>query len=284
MRLGNLSGRAVIIAGGGAVDVHHASGGRFGPHLPGIYRQWPEFSMWASTASLNDPASFDEKDLEAPSPLPRQVFAVGLNYRDHAAESGQPVPENLTVFTKFASSFTGPHGVVAVPKSGNTDWEVELVIIVGAGGRDIPASNAWDHVAGLTVGQDLSERIMQQMGSVPQFSLAKSFAGFSPTGPWLVTPNELSTPDDLEIGALLNGSVVQLSRTSELIFPVSEIIAGLSKVVQLYPGDVIFTGTPAGVGFGLKPPVFLRPGDELESYIEGIGRMKHAFVGESSRR
>lgn len=277
MRVGNLKGRAVIITEQGAIDVDRASDGRFGPEPSALYEHWPAFISWAQSADLRAAEPFDETDLRAPSPAPRQVFAIGLNYRDHAAESGQAVPESITVFTKFASSLTGPHGTVTLPAGGNTDWEVELVVVIGIPGRNISAAEAWGHVAGVTVGQDLSERILQMEGASPQFSLAKSFEGFAPTGPWVVTPNELPSPDDVEIGGVLNGEIVQRSRTRELVFSVPQIVEELSKVVELYPGDVIFTGTPAGVGFGLTPPRYLKPGDRLESFVEGVGRLSHTF-------
>jgi 2-keto-4-pentenoate hydratase/2-oxohepta-3-ene-1,7-dioic acid hydratase in catechol pathway len=146
----------------------------------------------------------------------------------------------------------------------------------------VAAEDGWSYVAGLTVGQDISERVRQLAGPVPQFSLAKSFPCFGPTGPELVTPDEFADPDDLDLGCLVNGEVVQKGSTSDLIFPVPELIARLSAVVMLLPGDVVFTGTPAGVGLGRKPQRFLAPGDELMSYIEGIGVMRHRFVSSTS--
>jgi 2-keto-4-pentenoate hydratase/2-oxohepta-3-ene-1,7-dioic acid hydratase in catechol pathway len=139
-------------------------------------------------------------------------------------------------------------------------------------------SRAWDHVAGITVGQDLSERVSQYRGPAPQFGLAKSFPGFSPMGPALVTADELDNPDDLGLGCEVNGEEMQRSRTAEMIFSVSDLVAYLSGVVTLYPGDVIYTGTPPGVGKGRTPPRFLHPGDELHSWIEGVGDLNQRFV------
>jgi len=205
------------------------------------------------------------------------VFAVGLNYADHAAEAGIARPEAPVIFTKFASAISGPVTTVPLPP-GSVDWEVELVVVIGRGGRDIPAARAWDAVAGLSVGQDLSERHRQMSGPVPQFSLAKSHRGFAPIGPALVTIDELDDPDDLELGATINGEVVQRSRTSQMIFSVPELIEHLSRTVELCPGDVLFTGTPPGVGVGRTPPRFLGPGDVLRSYVDGIGELVQTFT------
>ncbi len=211
-------------------------------------------------------------------PTPRQIFAIGLNYRDHADESGFTVPEAPTVFTKFVSSVTGPNTTVTLPADGNTDWEVELVAVVGRTAHDVSEAEAWSHVAGLTVGQDLSERKAQFVGPVPQFSLGKSFPGFSPTGPWVVTLDEVDDPADLELGCAINGEQMQLGRTRDLVFSVPSLIAKLSAIVTLLPGDLIFTGTPAGVGVGRDPKVFLQPGDTLVSWVDGIGTLTQTMT------
>ncbi|WP_410605814.1 fumarylacetoacetate hydrolase family protein [Amycolatopsis sp. lyj-90] len=205
------------------------------------------------------------------------MFAIGLNYSDHAAESGFVKPAEPVVFTKWASSFSGPYSQVVLPE-GSVDWEVELVVVLGRGGRDIAEADAWDHVAGLSVGQDLSERVRQHAGPAPQFGLAKSHAGFSPMGPALVTLDELEAPDDLDIVAEIDGEKVQVGRTSQMIFSVPDLIHRLSAVVALLPGDVIFTGTPSGVGAGMTPTRFLKPGETLRSRIGGIGELVQTFV------
>ena len=212
-------------------------------------------------------------------PAPRQLLAAGLNYRDHAGESGFEVPEGLPpVFTKFATSITGPVSMVRLPAGGHTDWEIELVAVIGARAWRVAESDAWRHVAGLTVGQDLSERISQLAGPAPQFSLGKSLPGFSPMGPCLVTPDEFADPDDLGLRATVNGEEVQKARTSELIFPVPVLVSRLSHRLPLLPGDVIFTGTPAGVGLARNPQRWLADGDELVSTIEGIGELRQRFA------
>lgn len=285
MRIANVHGRLTLLVAGGPVDVATASDGRFGPDPQGVYEVFDEFVEWAAGQGDLvgfDPATLDPATLGPPAPAPRQVFAIGLNYRDHVAEGGFPdAPESPTVFTKFPSSFAGPVSDVALPP-GSVDWEVELVAVISRTARDVAVDRAWEHVAGLTVGQDLSEREMQLRGPAPQFGLAKSHPGFSPTGPVLVTPDELADRDDLAIGCAVNGEEVQKARTADMIFSVPELIAHLSSVVTLYPGDVIFTGTPSGVGAARKPPRFLQAGDELVSWVEGIGEIRQRFVGGTS--
>jgi 2-keto-4-pentenoate hydratase/2-oxohepta-3-ene-1,7-dioic acid hydratase in catechol pathway len=280
MRIANLSGRLVLVVGGRAVDVWLASKGRFESSPQAIYDRWADFRSWAAQAELPEGKEFDAADLAAPSPAPRQLMAVGLNYRDHATESGFAVPERLPpVFTKFATSITGPVSTVRLPPGGHTDWEIELVVVIGTRAWQVAESGAWRHVAGLTAGQDLSERISQLAGPAPQFSLGKSLPGFTPMGPYLVTPDEFADPDDLGLHATLNGEQVQKARTSQLLFPVPALIARLSARLPLLPGDVIFTGTPAGVGLGRDPQRWLADGDELVSTIEGIGELRQRFAG-----
>ncbi|MEV4138951.1 fumarylacetoacetate hydrolase family protein [Dactylosporangium sp. NPDC049742] len=284
MRIANLKGRLVLVTadGTGAVDVERASGGRFGPDPQAVYEQWADFTAWA-TEPLPAGEPFAVEDLGAPAPRPRQVLAIGLNYSKHAAESGFAVPDAPTVmFTKWPSCLTGPVTTVELPDGGSTDWEVELVVVIGATARNVPQERAWEHVAGLTVGQDLSERVRQTAGPSPQFSLGKSLPGFGPTGPWLVTPDELDDRDDLELGCSVNGEEVQKGRTRELIFSVPTMVSKLSAALPLLPGDVLFTGTPAGVGMGRTPPRFLAPGDELVSYVTGIGELRQRFVAATN--
>jgi 2-keto-4-pentenoate hydratase/2-oxohepta-3-ene-1,7-dioic acid hydratase in catechol pathway len=269
MRIANHGGRAALVVDGGVVDVQDASGGRFPADPAELFSRWEEVRSWA--AGVPGPVlPLDEHRLGCPSPRPTQVFGIGLNYHGHAAESGEPAPEFPPTFTKFPTCLAGAHTEVVLP-SPWVDWEVELVAVIGTPAHRVGEAEAWAHVAGLAVGQDLSERLVQLRPPVPQFSLGKSFPGFGPTGPWLVTPDELDDPDDLAIRCTLNGEVMQEARTSDLIFGVPELIARLSSIVPLLPGDVLFTGTPAGVGGTRTPPRFLTPGDELVSTVEGIG-------------
>lgn len=182
------------------------------------------------------------------------------------------------MFPKFVSSLSGPRTEVVLPPGGNTDWEVELVAVIGRVTSHVAVEDAWDHVAGLTVGQDLSERQTQLAGPAPQFGLGKSFPGFAPTGPWLVTTDELADPDDLALRGELDGEVVQQGRTSSLIVSVPRLIAELSRIITLYPGDLLFTGTPEGVGLGREPQRYVQPGQTLVSTIEGIGELRQTFV------
>ncbi len=273
MRLGSIDGRAVLVVGDEVVDLAAASDGRLGADLAGAYDRWDEVLEVAATAPAPT-ARLDPAALERPVD-PRQVFAIGMNYREHAAETGKAVPDIPATFTKFPASLAGPYD--AIELSGDqVDWEIELVVVIGRHADRVAEADAWAHVAGLTVGQDISDRAVQ-MAAGAQFSLGKSFRGYGPIGPVVVTPDELPDPDDLLLRCTLDGEVVQEGRTSDMVFPVARLIAELSAVVPLLPGDVIFTGTPAGVGWGYQPPKFLQPGQVLESTIEGIGTIRNVL-------
>jgi 2-keto-4-pentenoate hydratase/2-oxohepta-3-ene-1,7-dioic acid hydratase in catechol pathway len=276
MRVANLDGRAVLLTGGGAVDIERASGRRFGADQAAVFDRWYDLLAWSRGVDPALATPFDETALRSPAPLPRQVFAVALNYPPHAAEAGYVPPAQPLVFTKFPSCLTGPFTSVPLPP-GNVDWEVELVAVVGKPAHRVPAERGWEPIVAVTVGQDLSERLVQLAGSPAQFSLGKSFPGFGPIGPALVSLDELPDRDDLAISGTLNGEVMQADRTSNMIFPVPVLVAHLSAICPLYPGDLIFTGTPAGVGNRRTPPRFLTPADELVSTIEHVGTMRHRF-------
>jgi 2-keto-4-pentenoate hydratase/2-oxohepta-3-ene-1,7-dioic acid hydratase in catechol pathway len=278
MKLANTDSGAVLVLGDRVVDVATASGGRFGPDPMALYDAWPAFVELAAGVTAEGPGArpLVEAELRCPVPAPRQVFAIGLNYRSHAEESGMAVPEVPATFTKFPASLAGPFDDVEVVGA-STDWEVELVAVIGTRADRVAETDAWDHVAGLTVGQDISDRQLQ-FAAGAQFSLGKSRRGYGPMGPWVVTPDEVPDPDDLALGCSVDGEEVQAARTSDLIFGVPRLIAELSAVVPLLPGDVIFTGTPAGVGATRQPPRFLAPGRTLESWIEGIGTIRNRCV------
>lgn len=279
MRIANLKGRAVVVdEQGRAADIHDASQGQFGPDPQEIFRNWTTFYKWAKAhGPIAGLVAFDHSDLDAPVPTPRQVFAIGLNYAAHAAESDMGTPGEPSVFTKFPSSLAGPAASIPLPTD-TVDWEVELVVVVGRECHRVETEDAWDYVAGLTVGQDISERTRQLAPPVPQFSLGKSFPAFSPIGPFVVTVDEMTDPDDLALECSLDGEVVQSGRTSQMIFSVPELIQRISAVVTLSPGDLIFTGTPSGVGHARLPRRYLRPGNVLESRIESVGRMVTPIV------
>jgi 2-keto-4-pentenoate hydratase/2-oxohepta-3-ene-1,7-dioic acid hydratase in catechol pathway len=278
MRIANVKGRLTLVSADRGLDVERASGGRFVADAQAVFARWAEFRDWAAGVRTDEGAPIDEARLDAPAPRPTQVFAIGLNYRDHAAEAGLPIPDRPATFTKFPTCLTGPRADVALP-SPAVDWEVELVVVIGTRAHRVREQAAWRHVAGLTVGQDLSERVVQWSAG-GQFSLGKSFPGFGPMGPLLVTPDELRDPDDLEIGCRVNGDTVQKSRTSDMVFGVARLIAELSAVLPLLPGDVVFTGTPAGIGATRSPTRFLQPGDVLTSWIEGIGELRNRLCAE----
>jgi 2,4-didehydro-3-deoxy-L-rhamnonate hydrolase len=278
MKLANHDGRAALVIQDAIADVHDASGGRFGPDLMRVYDDWPAFVDFATgVASGTTPLA--EANLRCPAPEPRQVFAIGLNYRSHAEESGMAIPTVPATFTKFPASLSGPFDDVEIV--GDTvDWEVELVAVIGTRADCVSLADAWSHVAGLTVGQDISDRTLQ-FAAGSQFSLGKSRRGFGPMGPWLVTADEVNDPDDLALGCSVDGETVQDARTSDLIFSVPQLVAELSAVLPLLPGDVIFTGTPAGIGATRQPARFLQPGQTLETWIEGIGTIRNRCVAPS---
>jgi len=282
MRFGSYDGRLTLVEGARGLDVATASEGRFGPDPMAVYPVWDEFAAWAKDVAV-DGFGLDLARLANPLPSPTQVFAIGVNYRDHIEEAGGTATRFPLVFTKFQTCLAGPYDDVPLP-TGRVDWEVELVVVIGRRAERVPQDAAWDYVAGLTVGQDLSERAIQLSGDTPQFSMGKSFPGFGPLGPVVVTPDELADPDDLELGCSVNDTVMQKSRTSELIFPVAELVSYISGITPMLPGDIIFTGTPAGVGAFRSPRVFLRPGDVVTSWVQGIGELRNAATATPTYR
>jgi 2-keto-4-pentenoate hydratase/2-oxohepta-3-ene-1,7-dioic acid hydratase in catechol pathway len=276
MRLGNLAGRAVLLNGALCLDVAEASAGSLPAAPSALLREWDRFVLWARSTMLEPATPFDPSRLGPPVPRPRQVFAVALNYPQHAGEAQLAVPELPLIFTKFPSCIAGPGGTIPLPE-GNVDWELELVVVIARDAYRIPEASAWDAVAGVTVGQDLSERRLQLAGAAPQYSLGKSYPGFGPIGPAIVTVDELPDRDDLELRCELSGEEVQHDRTSSMVFSVPRLIAHISGVCPLYAGDLVFTGTPSGVGNRRSPKRFITADDELVSRIEHVGEMRHRF-------
>jgi 2-keto-4-pentenoate hydratase/2-oxohepta-3-ene-1,7-dioic acid hydratase in catechol pathway len=214
-----------------------------------------------------------------PIPDPPKIICLGLNYRDHAAESGAPIPKEPILFSKYATALIGPEQpIVLPPVSQEVDYEAELVVVVGKAGKNIREQDAMSHVAGYTVGHDVSARDWQLKKDGKQWMVGKTFDTFAPIGPHLVTADEVPDPQALAIKLRLNGQTMQDSTTSQLIFPVGWTLAYLSQVFTLQPGDLIFTGTPPGVGFARKPPVFLKPGDVVEVEIERLGVLRNPVV------
>jgi 2,4-didehydro-3-deoxy-L-rhamnonate hydrolase len=279
MRIARVDDRLSILVGDLVVDVHRSSGGRFSADPDDVFPRWDEFVEWADQLEplTSDTTELDHSRLGSPVLRPTQVFAIGLNYGDHASEAGVSVPSSPSVFTKFQTSLSGPFDPIALP-SARVDWEVELVVVIGHRAEHVAEGEAWSYVAGVTVGQDISERDVQLAGPAPQFSLAKSFPGFSPVGPWIVTPDELTDPDDLELMCEVDGDLLQKGRTRDMVFSVPELVAYLSSVCPLLPGDLIFTGTPAGVGLARDPQRYLMPGTTLTSRIEGIGEIRNLII------
>jgi 2-keto-4-pentenoate hydratase/2-oxohepta-3-ene-1,7-dioic acid hydratase in catechol pathway len=276
MRLFNLAGRLGTFVDGVAVDVASASDNRFSPDPQQMFDDWEALTAWGESTNARGSGEVDVLQLHAPVPRPAQVFAIGLNYKAHAEEGIFSVPEEPTVFTKWPSCIVGPSHAVELPV--DTDWEIELVVAISRRAYKVSVADAMSHVAGYTVGQDLSDRVLQRKGPAPQWSLGKSRYGYGPTGPWLATLDEFDDPQDLAIHSSLAGETLQTSRTSMLIFDIPTIVEYISALCPLLPGDLIFTGTPEGVGYARKPPRFLHPGDVLTSTIEGIGDLVTTFV------
>jgi 2-keto-4-pentenoate hydratase/2-oxohepta-3-ene-1,7-dioic acid hydratase in catechol pathway len=214
-----------------------------------------------------------------PVPDPPKIVCMGLNYRDHAAESGAPIPKEPILFSKYATTLVG-HGqpIVLPPVSQEVDYEAELVVVVGKAGKNIKEQDAMGHVAGYTVGHDVSARDWQLKKDGKQWMVGKTFDTFAPIGPHLVTADEVPDPHALAIKLRLNGQTMQDSTTGQMIFTVGWTLAYLSQVFTLQPGDLIFTGTPPGVGFAKKPPLFLKPGDVAEVEIERLGVLRNPVV------
>ena len=247
-RLGTVDGRAVLVENDGVYDVERASNGRLGPDPRAAVADTSLLRDLAGRLAEREPDHvLGDVTLGPPLPNPTHVFGIGLNYRGHAAETGAALPEAPLVFAKFAGCLTGPDTTVAIA-SDTTDYEAELVVVVGATGRNIAAADAWGAVAGLTIGQDLSDRELQNAGDRPQFSLAKSHDGYGPTGPLIVSPDLLDDPDALDIECYVNGERRQSDNTRNLIFTVPALVEYLSRMMTLHAGDIIFTGTPSGVG------------------------------------
>lgn len=280
MRIANLNARATIVTNAGLIDVEEASRGAFSHDLDALVPRLDEVATWLAATSPSVSMT-TEPDLVLDDPLlgpavtsPGQIFAIGVNYRAHAAEMGLTPPATPMVFTKFASAIAGANANVALPSS-TTDWEAELVVVIARRGRDIAVQDALGYVAGYCVGQDFSNRELQLRGAPAQFSLGKSHKNFAPIGPWITTADEIPDPNDLRITCDVNGHRYQDSSTADMVFSVAELLSYLSTVCELRPGDLVFTGSPHGVGQGQRPPVYLKSGDVIETSISGLGSMRN---------
>ncbi|MDB5862718.1 MAG: fumarylacetoacetate hydrolase protein 2-like isoform [Betaproteobacteria bacterium] len=212
----------------------------------------------------------------APIFSPSKIVAVGLNYIDHCKEANLPVPSEPVLFAKFPNSITGPYDDLSWPESASkeVDYEVELGVVIGKGGRDIPEAQALDHVCGYTVVNDVSARDLQ-FANAKQWDRGKSLDTFCPYGPYIVTRDEIPDPQTLQVRTVLNGQEMQISNTRNMVFGVAKLISYMSEGTTLMPGDLIPTGTPFGVGFSRKPPVYLKDGDECVCEVEKVGAIRN---------
>lgn len=273
-RLVNVNGRAALVDGEDYYDVETVSSGEL-PSDPmavlshGAGLAAIELGTFAATGKLGDVV------LGPPVPRPSKVFGIGLNYKKHAEESGLDLPETPVVFTKFPSCIVGPKADVVL-RGERVDWEAELVVVIGQGGRDISEADAWSHVAGLTAGQDISDRRVQFATQPPQFNLGKSYDTYGPIGPALVSADLFPDPNDLRLTCDVAGDRKQDGRTSDMVFSVAELIGYLSAITTLETGDLIFTGTPEGVGSASGQ--YLIDGDVIVTAIEGVGALRNRCV------
>jgi acylpyruvate hydrolase len=243
------------------------------PDVRAVLERQAAGSTPAETGARVDRATADLAPLV---PRPRKIFCVGLNYRNHILEMGRELPQHPTLFAKFDRTLTGPYDDIPLPpESEQVDWEVELTIVIGRSGRRVPESEALSLVGGYTVANDISMRDWQSR--TIEWLSGKSFEASTPVGPELVTPDEIDV-SDLEVRCEVNGEVMQVSRTSQLLFGPAALVSYISTIVTLDPGDLILTGTPGGVGNARKPPVFLHAGDEVRTTVEGLGELVNRCV------
>ncbi|MET9522475.1 fumarylacetoacetate hydrolase family protein [Streptomyces coeruleorubidus] len=280
MKLANLAGRPVVVRDDRALDIADASKGAIEPRLEVLcdLSLQDELRTLAERAAEADWREFDPRELGRVA-KPYKAIGVALNYRAHAEESNLPVPDEPSVFAKFASSVVGPYDAIVVdPQYDKVDYEAELVVVMGRTGKNISQADAWSYVAGVTAGQDISDRKEQWRKPINQFTLPKSYDTFSPIGPYLVTLDEFEDPDDIEVAGWVDDLEVQRGRTSDLIFSVPELIAWLSKRVTFEPGDLIFTGTPAGCGVRRTPRLYLTEGKVLRTEVTCVGTMVNPVI------
>lgn len=267
---GRLSTGAVI--GENLIDLGAAG---FPAKMIELIAQWPQVREKIQQQIDVGETDFALSDVHlcAPVPNPQKILAIGLNYADHIEESGQPRPQRQVWFSKLPNAVNGPYDDIELPKvSSQVDYEAELVVVIGRRCRHVSKANAADFIFGYTAGNDVSVRDWQFQ--TPQWILGKSFDTHAPVGPWIVSSDEIGNPHTLGIRCLVNGTVRQNSNTENLIFDVADQIAHLSQAMTLFPGDLIFTGTPGGVGFAMRPPSFLKAGDIVRVEIDRIGALE----------
>jgi len=272
-KLANIVGRAALIDGENYYDLETISNGDFDKDTSSALNNLEGLKKLSSGLSEAEPTgSLKDVRIDAPVSAPKNCFAVGLNYRNHAEEAGMDIPVVPMIFTKHTTCLVGPNSDIEM-RSDHVDYEAELVVVIGKPGKDINKDNAWDHVAGLCIGQDISDRKVQFSSKPPQFNLGKSFDTFGPIGPYLVSPDGLKDKQSLQIECKVNEEIRQKDNTNDLIFDIPSIISYLSEIVTLNTGDVIFTGTPGGVG--VMEGKFLKEGDIVTTSIKGLGVLKN---------
>jgi 2,4-didehydro-3-deoxy-L-rhamnonate hydrolase len=284
MRLANVSGRATLVMVNSvnhAVDIERASGGRLSadPMILSDLATHPALRELAATVNPADWPELDTSRLGPPVPRPPKGLAVALNYRSHAIESNKEIPSEPHLFAKTENCVCGPFDDIVVPEGrGEVDYEAELVIVFGRRCSKASLDDAWSYIAGVTCGQDISDRGEQFRPPVKQFTIAKSYDTFGPIGPYLVTPDELPDRDSLDLVCRIDGVEVQRANTDDLIFSVPALVVWLSRFITFRPGDLLWTGTPGGVGEARSPQLFLRRGMVVETEISGIGTMRNPVV------
>lgn len=279
--LANVEGRAALVDGEHWYDLESVSAGAIGADPMAALASPDRLAALTAALGSHEPSGVLDLDrLGPPVPRPRSVFAIGLNYRAHADEGSMEVPDNPLVFAKFPSCLVGPSAEVQM-RSDAVDYEGELVVVIGPGGKDIDPSTAWDHVVGVTVGQDISDRAVQFAASPPHFDLGKSFDTFGPIGPVLVSPDAVGR-DRLRIVTEVDGEVRQDAATDEMMFDVPTLVSYLSRVATLSTGDLVFTGTPEGIGAAQGR--FLADGDVVTTRIDGIGTLTNRCVRTSDHQ
>ena len=275
-KLGNIDGRSVLVRNNDYYDLETISGGEVSSiGIEAIQSEDLLSDLYSKLDSFEATGNIDDVTLGAPITSSINCFAVGLNYRNHAEESGMEIPAFPMIFTKHTSCIVGPFDNVEM-RSDIVDYEAEMVVVIGKGGKDISKDDAWSHVAGITVGQDISDRSVQFHATPPQFNLGKSFDTFGPIGPILVSHDEVDDKESLKLTCSVNDELRQDDNTNDLIFDVPYLISYISEFITLNTGDLIFTGTPAGVG--ATQGKLLKDGDMLSTSIEGIGTINNKIV------
>jgi 2,4-didehydro-3-deoxy-L-rhamnonate hydrolase len=281
VRLANLDGRATIVVDGRAIDVERSSNGAVDhdPMLLSDLSTHPQLRAIASAANPADWPAVDERKLRAPVPRPPKGLGVALNYRSHAEESGRALPDEPHLFGKLENCVAGPYDPIVVPRGRDmVDYETEVVIVFGRVAKAVSEADAWSCIAGITGGRDISDRAEQFRPPVNQFTIAKTYDTFGPIGPYLVTTDEFPDVDAIGLVGRIDADEVQRGNTNDLIFSVPALVAWLTRFMTFLPGDLVWTGTPDGVGQARTPPLFLKPGMVVETEIDVVGTMRNPVV------